>query len=515
MKNFTHIIKLMIGGLLASTTLSAQTLIYSENFNNEETAGKWIASAKPTQWNASGEQNGWKYDNCSIIPDQKALNDGSAGIIVLNHTGAASLEFPAAPSGGIGNAVIVAQFQPSGKEHTVGPDGDCDSDILLQKNINDEWITIHTISAKNIQASKAYKYVLPVDDANVNSLRLVYTSNPEGGARARIYDVALYRMSVKAAEWSDASDISDNTFTLNWHPALLAESYEVVVAKRTQTENTELVTERGAESESSAWTTEGAVTRSEEKAATGKFSWKLDGTDQLARVWQNIPVEAGTSLNISLKGWVAANSTTDKEMRLWGQFLREDGSVALAAPHLSGNDAYKTVSTDWVPMSVTDLIVPEDAVSMDLDFRTQPGVVAYADDFSVIGTAVERIPVAEKPFTTADTSLKIENLEPGQEYSVYVYSVAADNKAKSKELIVKTTGTANAIGETDSEQLQVINHSTGIRIKGIQQTSRIEVYTITGQLSGTYVTTEQEINIPLSTGAYLIKIDRKIVKVIR
>ncbi|MEG1587601.1 MAG: hypothetical protein RR346_12090, partial [Bacteroidales bacterium] len=193
MKKLTRIINLMIGGLFVSSSLTAQTLIYSENFNNEEITDKWKASVKPNQWNATGEQNGWKYDNCSIIPDQKNLNDGSAGVIVLNHTSMASLEFPLVTTGGgIGNAIIVAQFQPSGKDHTVGPDGDCNSDIFLQKKVNDDWITIHTISAKNIQANKAYKYILPIDDEQVNSLRISYISNPEGCARVRIYDVALY-----------------------------------------------------------------------------------------------------------------------------------------------------------------------------------------------------------------------------------------------------------------------------------------------------------------------------------
>lgn len=515
MKNFTHVLWLMVGGLFVSGSLTAQTLIYSENFNNEASAGKWEASAKPTQWNASGEQNGWKYENCAIVPDQKAVNDGSTGVIVLNHTGASGLEFPVATTAGIGNAIIVAQFQPSGKDHTVGPDGDCQSNLLLQKKVNDSWVTVQSISAKNENAGKAYKYTLPVDDVDATALRISYTSDPEGCARVRIYDVALYRVSVKAAEWREPADITDNGFTLNWEAGLLAKTYEVVVAKRDQKENTELVNEGSAESESDLWMVEGAATRSSERAATGTFSWKLDGTDALARVYQNIPVEAGTPINISMKGWVESNTTTDKEMRLWGQFLKEDGSLASAAPHLSGNDAYKNVSTDWIPMTITDLMVPEDAVSMDLDFRSQPGVVAYVDDFSVIGTAVNRTPVTQSPFTTISTSLKVDKLEPGQEYGVFVYAVDGENKAKSKELIVKTTGVANGIEKTDSEQLKIMNLATVLRITGITNTSTVEVYNATGQLVANCAVISNEVEVQLPSGVYLIKAGLQVAKVIR
>ncbi|MGL4292085.1 MAG: hypothetical protein ACRCSQ_00660 [Bacteroidales bacterium] len=515
MKNFTHTFKLMISGLLVSGSLTAQELIYSENFNNELTTGKWVASAKPTQWNATGEQNGWEYENCAIVPDQKAANDGSTGVIVLNHTGASGLVFPVTTTTGIGDAVIVAQFQPSGKDHSVGPDGDCLSNLLLQKKVNDSWVTVHTVSAKNENAGKAYKYTLPIDDTDVSALRISYTSDPEGCARLRIYDVSLYQVSVKAAQWHQPTNITDNGFTLNWEAGLLAKTYEVVVAKRAQEENVELVTEGSAEAESSLWMVEGAVARSTERAASGNFSWKLDGTDALARVCQNIPVEAGSRIDISLKGWVESNSTTDKEMRLWGQFLKEDGSLALASPHLSGNDAYKNVSSDWVPMEVTGLLVPEDAVSMDLDFRTQPGVIAYVDDFTVTGTSVCRTPVAQSPFNTTSTFLEVDELEPGQEYSIYLYAIDGENKARSKELIVKTTGVASAIGNKESDRIRVLNRADALRIEGITDACKAEVYTISGQLSATCVITNEAFEIQLPSGAYLIKFGQKVLKVIR
>ena len=252
----------------------------------------------------------------------------------------------------------------------------------------------------------------------------------------------------------------------------------------------------------------------DEKPASGNLSWKLDATESMARVYQTIDVEPGTTLDISLKGWVLSNATSDKEMRLWGQFLKEDGTLALAAPHISGQESFKVVSSDWIPMILSGVVVPEDAKTMDLDFRAQPGVVAFADDFSVIGTKVIRNNLSRYPISTSNNSLQIDNLKPGQEYSVYVYSVKGDEKKKSSELVVKTTGTPTDINLIDNAALNIVSKAEGIYIDSASN-SNVDIYTISGQLIGSYVMTEDILFIPISTGVYFVKNKKQVVKLIR
>ena len=127
-------------------------------------------------------------------------------------------------------------------------------------------------------SNKPTKYIIHVDDLSDNiKLRLYYNGDNLSSA-IRVSDLMVFAPSLGVASNLEAKNITDNGFDIQWEHAMLADSYEVVIAKRNAVENVELTTNGNAElADDATWTLLNAEINSD-KVYQGNHAFCLTST---------------------------------------------------------------------------------------------------------------------------------------------------------------------------------------------------------------------------------------------
>lgn len=139
------------------------------------------------------------------------------------------------------------------------------------------------------------------------------------------------------------------------------------------------------------WTLSKA-TISNEMARTGSYSAKLQNSSGIAKIIQQVPVTPGQQLTLSAFVYISENPTGG-QARLWGQYLFSDGTSSG-----SGTIQATPVTTigEWCEITTT-LTTPANASFIEIDLRTQSGIIAYMDDVSLTTSLTVDYP-AQPPY---------------------------------------------------------------------------------------------------------------------
>ena len=215
---------------------------------------------------------------------------------------------------------------------------------------------------------------------------------------------------------TDATDVTNTSFTANWDAVTNATSYVVNV----WTENSQGFGVKNSSFEDGLqnWDAEAGYSLSTENAHSGNQSlaFSVVATKDLRQTIENLtPGE-----EITLSYWYYLNTNSSGSgLRFWCSWVGSENNSALQPT------TYSNKKGAWTQTIITTT-VPEGATALNLEIRVYTGAKGYIDDIIVTQTnTTSNAPISGSPFTVSSgTSLNVTGLSPDTKYCYNVVAKA-------------------------------------------------------------------------------------------
>ena len=215
---------------------------------------------------------------------------------------------------------------------------------------------------------------------------------------------------------TDATDVTNTSFTANWDAVTNATSYVVNV----WTENSQGFGVKNSSFEDGLqnWDAEAGYSLSTENAHSGNQSlaFSVVATKDLRQTIENLtPGE-----EITLSYWYYLNTNSSGSgLRFWCSWVGSENNSALQPT------TYSNKKGAWTQTIITTT-VPEGATALNLEIRVYTGAKGYIDDIIVTQTnTTSNAPISGSPFTVSSgTSLNVTGLSSDTEYCYNVVAKA-------------------------------------------------------------------------------------------
>lgn len=213
---------------------------------------------------------------------------------------------------------------------------------------------------------------------------------------------------------TDATDVTNTSFTANWDAVTNATSYVVNVS----TENSQGFGVKNSSFEDGLnnWTVgdECAISSAQVHTGTQSLSFNASTTNELKQAISN--VSPGETITVTY--WYYLESITNNGLRLWSTWEgSSDGTLKI--------EEYSNTIGAWTQTIITTT-VPEGATALNLEIRVYTGAKGYIDDIIVTQTnTTSNAPISGSPFTVSSgTSLNVTGLSPDTKYCYNVVAKA-------------------------------------------------------------------------------------------
>ncbi len=215
---------------------------------------------------------------------------------------------------------------------------------------------------------------------------------------------------------TEATDITNTSFTVNWEAVTNATSYVVNV----WTENSQGFGVKNSSFEDGLqnWDAEAGYSLSNENAHSGNQSlaFSVAATKDLRQTIENLtPGE-----EITLSYWYYLNTNSSGSgLRFWCSWVGNENNSALQPT------TYSNKKGAWTQTIITTT-VPEGATALNLEIRVYSGAKGYIDDIIVTQTnTTSNAPILGSPFTVSSgTSLNVTGLSFDTKYCYNVVAKA-------------------------------------------------------------------------------------------
>lgn len=215
---------------------------------------------------------------------------------------------------------------------------------------------------------------------------------------------------------TDATDVTNTSFTANWDAVTNATSYVVNV----WTENSQGFGVKNSSFEDGLqnWDVETGYSLSTEKAHSGNQSlaFIVTATKELRQTIENLT--PGEEITLSYWYYLNTNSSGNG-LRFWCSWVGHENNSTLQPT------TYSNKKGTWTQTIITTT-VPEGATALNLEIRVYSGAKGYIDDIIVTQTnTTSNAPILGSPFTVSSgTSLNVTGLSPDTKYCYNVVAKA-------------------------------------------------------------------------------------------
>lgn len=351
---------------------------------------------------------------------------------------------------------------------------------------------VNEIEVSGLEPSTQYYYTVRAVDGATESAQ----STP-----AEVNTAALTHAYVIPTA-SEATDITENSFTANWEPIDGTDGYRISVSKVTLSGKTSLC--EAFDDKTVSWNTNTDKLYTNANYVGKKApSLRLAGGEYVAS-----PVlEHGTIRSLSF--WHRANMADDAKIRLEA-YARGCWQLAKEITPVSAKGGVTTTVYEF----------PEgtDAVRIILDDPTGLAAI-YVDDIEAVtskGITVSTLEDYDNMPTGNSTSLEVSGLEGAAHYHYTVKAVKENEVSMDSKPIHVLTSVPSGVEEitTADDELSILIYGTHVKIRAGADT-QVAIYDVNGMTVATTVTDNDghaAIELP-SRGIFIVKAGMHVCKV--
>lgn len=278
-----------------------------------------------------------------------------------------------------------------------------------------EDVSIYYTTNGDEPSSSSTLYTGTLTIASTTTLKAVAIKNGESSEVSSVtYTIEMPQLQAPLA--TDATDITNTSFTANWEAVTNATSYVVNV----WTENTQGFGVKNSSFEDGLqnWDVETGYSLSTEKAHSGNQSlaFIVTATKELRQTIENLTPRE----EITLSYWYYLNTNSSGNgLRFWCSWVGHENNSTLQPT------TYSNKKGAWTQTIITTT-VPEGATALNLEIRVYSGAKGYIDDIIVTQTnTTSNAPIPGSPFTVSSgTSLNVTGLSPDTKYCYNVVAKA-------------------------------------------------------------------------------------------
>ena len=278
-----------------------------------------------------------------------------------------------------------------------------------------EDVSIYYTTNGDEPSSSSTLYTGTLTIASTTTLKAVAIKNGESSEVSSVtYTIEMPQLQAPLA--TDATDITNTSFTANWEAVTNATSYVVNV----WTENTQGFGVKNSSFEDGLqnWDVETGYSLSTEKAHSGNQSlaFIVTATKELRQTIENLTPRE----EITLSYWYYLNTNSSGNgLRFWCSWVGHENNSTLQPT------TYSNKKGAWTQTTITTT-VPEGATALNLEIRVYTGAKGYIDDIIVTQTnTTSNAPIPGSPFTVSSgTSLNVTGLSPDTKYCYNVVAKA-------------------------------------------------------------------------------------------
>ena len=278
-----------------------------------------------------------------------------------------------------------------------------------------EDVSIYYTTNGDEPSSSSTLYTGTLTIASTTTLKAVAIKNGESSEVSSVtYTIEMPQLQAPLA--TDATDITNTSFTANWEAVTNATSYVVNV----WTENTQGFGVKNSSFEDGLqnWDVETGYSLSTEKAHSGNQSlaFIVTATKELRQTIENLT--PGEEITLSYWYYLNTNSSGNG-LRFWCSWVGHENNSTLQPT------TYSNKKGAWTQTIITTT-VPEGATALNLEIRVYTGAKGYIDDIIVTQTnTTSNAPIPDSPFTVSSgTSLNVTGLSPDTKYCYNVVAKA-------------------------------------------------------------------------------------------
>lgn len=278
-----------------------------------------------------------------------------------------------------------------------------------------EDVSIYYTTNGDEPSSSSTLYTGTLTIASTTTLKAVAIKNGESSEVSSVtYTIEMPQLQAPLA--TDATDITNTSFTANWEAVTNATSYVVNV----WTENTQGFGVKNSSFEDGLqnWDVETGYSLSTEKAHSGNQSlaFIVTATKELRQTIENLT--PGEEITLSYWYYLNTNSSGNG-LRFWCSWVGHENNSTLQPT------TYSNKKGAWTQTIITTT-VPEGATALNLEIRVYTGAKGYIDDIIVTQTnTTSNAPIPGSPFTVSSgTSLNVTGLSPDTKYCYNVVAKA-------------------------------------------------------------------------------------------
>lgn len=278
-----------------------------------------------------------------------------------------------------------------------------------------EDVSIYYTTNGDEPSSSSTLYTGTLTIASTTTLKAVAIKNGESSEVSSVtYTIEMPQLQAPLA--TDATDITNTSFTANWEAVTNATSYVVNV----WTENTQGFGVKNSSFEDGLqnWDVETGYSLSTEKAHSGNQSlaFIVTATKELRQTIENLT--PGEEITLSYWYYLNTNSSGNG-LRFWCSWVGHENNSTLQPT------TYSNKKGTWTQTIITTT-VPEGATALNLEIRVYSGAKGYIDDIIVTQTnTTSNAPIPGSPFTVSSgTSLNVTGLSPDTKYCYNVVAKA-------------------------------------------------------------------------------------------
>lgn len=264
-----------------------------------------------------------------------------------------------------------------------------------------EDVSIYYTTNGDEPSSSSTLYTGTLTIASTTTLKAVAIKNGESSEVSSVtYTIEMPQLLPPVS--TEATDVTNTSFTANWEAVTNATSYVVNV----WTENTQGFGVKNSSFEDGLnnWTVgdECAISSAQVHTGTQSLSFNASTTNELKQAISN--VSPGETITVTY--WYYLESITNNGLRLWSTWEgSSDGTLKI--------EEYSNTIGAWTQTTITTT-VPEGATALNLEIRVYTGAKGYIDDIIVTQTnTTSNTPISGSPFTVSSvTSLNVTGLSP-------------------------------------------------------------------------------------------------------
>lgn len=276
-----------------------------------------------------------------------------------------------------------------------------------------EDVSIYYTTNGDEPSSSSTLYTGTLTIASTTTLKAVAIKNGESSEVSSVtYTIEMPQLLPPVS--TEATDVTNTSFTANWEAVTNATSYVVNV----WTENTQGFGVKNSSFEDGLnnWTVgdECAISSAQVHTGTQSLSFNASTTNELKQAISN--VSPGETITVTY--WYYLESITNNGLRLWSTWEgSSDGTLKI--------EEYSNTIGAWTQTTITTT-VPEGATALNLEIRVYTGAKGYIDDIIVTQTnTTSNAPIPGSPFTVSSgTSLNVTGLSPDTKYCYNVVAKA-------------------------------------------------------------------------------------------